>query len=238
MILYYVRHGDPIYDPDSLTPLGQRQAEAVAKRFAVYGLDKIYASTSNRAIQTAKPTCEMLKLEAELLDFANESHAWEELTVDLDGGRRTWLFHHNKTAELFNTKEIRDLGDRWYDHPELRAKNYKAGMERICNGTDELLLSLGYEHERYTGKYKVVAPNDKRVALFAHQGFGLAFLSALLDIPYPMISTHFDMCHTGITAIEFRNGVQYSIPRVLTLSSEAHIFKEGLPLKYNNSLRY
>ena len=30
MILYYVRHGDPTYNPDELTPLGHRQAEAVA----------------------------------------------------------------------------------------------------------------------------------------------------------------------------------------------------------------
>ena len=237
MIFYYVRHGDPTYDPDSLTPLGHRQAEAVAKRFAVYGLDKIYASTSNRAILTARPTCEVLKLEAELLDFANENHAWRELTLERDG-RKTWLFQDPRSLEVFSSREIRELGDKWYTHPEFKAGNYGRGIERIYNGTDELLLSLGYEHERYTGKYKVVAPNDKRVALFAHQGFGLAFLSALLDIPYPMISTHFDMCHTGITAIEFRNGVQYSIPRVLTLSSEAHIFKEGLPLKYNNSLRY
>ena len=40
MILYYVRHGDPIYDPNSLTPLGMRQAEALAKRFGIYGLDE------------------------------------------------------------------------------------------------------------------------------------------------------------------------------------------------------
>ena len=63
MILYLVRHGDPIYDPDSLTPLGHEQAKAVAKRFALYGLDEVYASTSNRAIQTAKPTSELLKKE-------------------------------------------------------------------------------------------------------------------------------------------------------------------------------
>ena len=30
MLFYYVRHGDPIYTPDSLTELGHRQAEAVA----------------------------------------------------------------------------------------------------------------------------------------------------------------------------------------------------------------
>ena len=46
MILYYVRHGDPIYNPNQLTPLGERQAEAVAKRLAVYGIDRIYSSPS------------------------------------------------------------------------------------------------------------------------------------------------------------------------------------------------
>ncbi|MBO6263170.1 MAG: histidine phosphatase family protein [Clostridia bacterium] len=44
MILYYIRHGDPIYDPDSLTELGHKQAEALANRFALYGLDEIYCS--------------------------------------------------------------------------------------------------------------------------------------------------------------------------------------------------
>lgn len=37
MLFYYIRHGDPIYDPDSLTPLGKRQAEALGKRLATHG---------------------------------------------------------------------------------------------------------------------------------------------------------------------------------------------------------
>ena len=85
MIFYYIRHGDPIYDPDSLTPLGMRQAEAVAKRLSVYGLDKIYAFTSNRAKLTAQPTCEVLKKDMELLDFANESYALEDFCVERNG---------------------------------------------------------------------------------------------------------------------------------------------------------
>lgn len=56
MILYYVRHGQPIYDPDSLTELGHRQAKALSKRMAALGVDKVYCSTSNRAVLTAKPT--------------------------------------------------------------------------------------------------------------------------------------------------------------------------------------
>lgn len=39
---------------------------------------------------------------------------------------------------------------------------------------------------------------------FAHQGFGMAFLSEILDIPYPMFANHFDICHTGMTVIEFK----------------------------------
>ena len=60
MILFYVRHGDPIYNPDQLTPLGHRQAESVAKRLALFGVDEIYASTSTRAIQTAPPVFTIL----------------------------------------------------------------------------------------------------------------------------------------------------------------------------------
>ncbi len=61
MILFFIRHADPVYSPDSLTPLGSRQAESLAKRLSLYGLDEIYASSSNRAIMTAGPTCELLK---------------------------------------------------------------------------------------------------------------------------------------------------------------------------------
>ena len=63
MLFFYIRHGDPIYTPDQLTPLGQRQADAVGKRLAMFGVDRIYSSTSMRAQQTAQPTCDLLKKE-------------------------------------------------------------------------------------------------------------------------------------------------------------------------------
>lgn len=235
MIFFYIRHGDPIYDPDSLTPLGERQAEAVGKRLALYGVDKIYASTSNRAILTSKPTCELLHKEAELLDFCKEHHAWEEFTVVRDGVKK-WLFHDDETRQLFTEPEVISLGTKWYEHPQFT--RHKAGVERIYNESDKLFLSLGYEHIRGTGKYKVIKLNDERIALFAHQGFGLAFLSTVLDIPYPMFTTHFDMCHSGMTAIEFKEENGFAIPRVMTLSSDSHIYKEGLPTNYNNEIRF
>lgn len=239
MILYYVRHGDPIYNPDSLTPLGERQAEALAKRLALYGVDKVYASTSTRAIQTSKPTCEILKKEPELLEWAKEHHAWNDLTVENDNGTgKTWAFASSRFKDLFCSKEIRDLGDNWYDHPECQEYNFKKGIERIYNEADAFLESLGYEHIRYTGKYKVKKSNDQRVAFFAHQGFGLAFLSCILDIPYPAFATHFDFTHSSLTVIEFSEENGYCVPKVLTLSSDSHIYREGLPTKYNNCLYF
>lgn len=239
MIFYYIRHGDPIYSPDSLTPLGTRQAEALAKRLAMYGVDKIYSSTSERAILTAKPTCELLKKDAELVDWANEIHPWNGLTIDMEGtNKKTWMFHYPKTIDLFNTKEIRDLGDRWYDYPDFQKYDFKKEITRTYNEADAFFESLGYEHIRYTGKYKVKESNQQRVALFAHQGFGLAFLSCMLDIPYPTFCTHFDMCHSGVTVIEFKENNGYSIPKILTLSSDSHLYREGLPTHYNRQVYF
>ena len=238
MLFYYVRHGDPIYSPDSLTPLGHRQAEAVAHRLALHGIDEIYSSTSNRAILTATPTSEILKKEIKLLDFANEGHAWAELTTDTPDGKR-WLFHAKDTRALFHREDVTSLGHNWYNHPDFAGYDYKAGMDRILGEANAFFASLGYEHEARSGRYKITEKNNKKIALFAHQGFGLAFLSCVLDIPYPIFSTHFDFTHTGVTVIEFGDeGDGYSIPRVLTVSSEAHIYKDGLPTKYSNAFYY
>ena len=231
MLLFYVRHGDPIYDPDSLTPLGHRQAEAVGKRLALFGIDEIYASTSERAKLTAKPLCELMKKDMTLLDFANEGHAWRDLTIDTPEGRR-WLFHAPWVKPIFHTPELIALGHEWYKHPVFEKYGYDKGIERVQAGCDEFLLSLGYKRDGL-GRYEVVNDNDKRVALFAHQGFGLTFLSCLLGIPYPHFTTHFDMCTSGVTVIEFKNESGYSYPKVLMLSSDAHIYREGLPMRYN-----
>ena len=79
---------------------------------------------------------------------------------------------------------------------------------------------------------------DDRVALFAHQGFGLAFLSCVLDIPYPLMSTRFDMSHTGMTVIEFQQSEDFCLPRILSLANDSHLYREGLPTKYNNRLYF
>ena len=238
MILFFIRHGDPIYDPDSLTPLGHRQAEAIGRRLARYGLDEIYVSSSARAIETSIPTRELLKMDATVLDWTNESHAWRQMSLMTEDGRRVWGFTRPDIRELFTSKEIRALGEKWYTHPYLQDTTLPEGYLRIKNHTREFLASQSYVWDEEKGQYRNEVQNDKRIALFAHHGFGVTFLSSVLDIPYPQTSLKFNFSHSGMTVIDFSSEDGYAIPQILTLANDGHLLADGLPTKYNNYLYF
>lgn len=229
MLLYYIRHGEPIYNPDSLTEVGEQQAKALSHRLARYGLDEIYASTSNRARLTAAPTARALGKEVGLLDFANEGHAWRALSFE-ENGHRLWPFQSGATRKRFSEPDVIAAGFDWYKLPDLAW--CEEGISRIAREADAFLASLGYEHIVGTGSYRVKEKNEKRVALFAHQGFGMVFLSHLLDIPYPAFCVRFDLLHSGLTVIRFREENGLAFPKVLTLSNDAHLYEGNVPLAY------
>lgn len=242
MLLFYIRHGDPIYAPDQLTPLGRRQAEAVAKRLALYGVDQIYSSTSTRAYETALPTSELLKKPITQLHWCIEHLAYMDFHLPYPKGEATtaWCWAIPEVRELFLSEEVRALGFHWYDHPALseHRDQFKGGMDRISKELYAFLAEHGYEHDGEHHCYRAIRPNDDRIALFAHEGFGKAFMSCLLDIPYPLYSTHFEMGHSGMTVIEFPNNMEKVIPLVLQLSNDSHIYREGLPTNYHNKIRF
>ena len=43
---------------------------------------------------------------------------------------------------LFVSKEVREMGFEWYNHPNFEKENYKAGMERIQKESDAFFESL------------------------------------------------------------------------------------------------
>lgn len=237
MLLYYVRHGHPIYDPDSLTPLGHKQAEALADRLCLYGFDEIYSSTSTRAILTAEPTCKRLGKEPILCDWANEGRAWEHFALPKDDSTYSWAFHQQSWVEKFNRPEVTALGDRWYEHPLFDGTDLKKGVLTTNEAVDNFLESFGFRHDRANHRFEVLRKNDKRIALFAHQGFGLAFLSSVMDIPYAHFATHFDMSHSCVTVIGFAEDTKYVYPKILQLSNDSHLFKAGLMEGYNGQMK-
>ncbi len=229
MLLYIIRHGDPIYDPDSLTELGKIQAQAVAKRLALHGIDKIYSSPLIRAQQTAEPTSVLLKKEIQIEEWTSENVA-SKYFWDRREGKNGWIM---VTCKEHFYSSVKKYGFKWYDDPCYEGIPVKEGYETFLKNSDSFFLRHGYIHDKEGGCYIAQNPTDERIAVFCHQGFGVSWLGTLLDIPLPLIWSNFDFNHTGVTVVDFSG--KKCIPKVLTLSNDSHLYKEGLPTKYNNS---
>ena len=234
MLLFYIRHGDPIYNPDMLTPLGKRQAEALGKRLAVYGLDKIFVSSSERARQTAEPTAELLHIEPVVLDWLREGYAWQDLTDLNENGHRTWLESIPRYRALFNSPAMRARGMAWTEDPVFEGTRVPAGIERIRGEAESLLAQFGYVHDRENCCFRVEKPSEERIAVFGHEGCGKAFLSSILDIPYPLFVLHCGLAHSGMSVIKFEDEGGVCYPKLLQLSGDGHLYREGLPTRYCN----
>lgn len=234
MLLYIIRHGDPIYDPDSLTEKGKRQAEAVGRRLAARKFTRAYASSLIRAQQTARPFCELTGLEMHIEDWMSENLAWRDLRVDKPEGGSCWAFVSVPNT-AFRREESISAGDDWYTLSEFSRIDGKKALERIQNASDDFLARQGYRREGRV--YRVERANDERVAVFCHQGFGLTWISHLLQIPPHIMWACFDITHTGVTVLQFENQPDgYSAPKCLCFSDISHIYGERLPMTYDNVL--
>lgn len=237
MLLFILRHGDPIYNPDSLTDRGHLQAAALAKRLALYGLDHLYSSPMIRAQQTAHPTEILLGKTAQIEEWTSESLAYSQFSKEIDG-KRIWIFQGPLKNEL-RTARVLARGARWYEDPVFEGTKAKEGCERLQKASDEFLARHGYRHDRENQRYIAERPNEERIAVFCHQGFGLSWLGTMLDIPLPIAWTSMNMSHTGMSVVEFEadeNGL--CTPMLLTLSNDSHLYREGYPTRYNNRLYF
>jgi len=226
MLLYIIRHGEPDYETDSLTENGKRQADALAERLCVHGFDEIYASPLGRAVQTAQPTCDRLKLPYVIEEWMSESIAWEDFSVTYDDGTRDWAFGCQNTKLIGKNYS----GSDWHTNPVFSScKSALKGYQRITNCSDDFIARLGYQ--RSGNLYKIVSPNEKRIAAFCHHGLGTAWLSHLLSISPHIFWSSFDIAHSSVTILAFKNNPDgYTAPTCVCLSDISHIYKEKLPI--------
>lgn len=232
MLLYLIRHGLPNYATDSLLPDGKLQAEAVGKRMAKAGIDQIYASPRGRAIQTAEPAAKALGLDIKIEPWMDESLAARAFGgVDEEGKPVTWAFWQpNKLIGNNSAYEDRDSFSHSYYRNDKEAKAWAQTLERE---SDAFLSRLGFVRTKEGNGYLVTEKNSKKIAVFAHQGFGLHWLSHLLKIPYHMFTASFDISHTGVSIIHFDESKQITYPRLLMLSDLSHLYIENLSAKYH-----
>lgn len=230
MLLYIIRHADPNYALDCLTPKGKEQAEAVGKRIAASGIDRIFSSPMGRAKETAMPACRLLGKEFTVEEWAHEIQD-ERLTTYPDG-RRTSISNLQNTLFLENGG-IDVPFEGAFQVPGIAQTEMDKACKYIWENGKVFLERLGYREEN--GVYKILQPNEEKVALFCHAAFARAWISMLLHIPLHIMWAGLDYCHTGVTILHFKNNENgFTAPKCLCYSDLSHFYKEGLDMRYNN----
>lgn len=229
MYLYIIRHGDPDYVTDTLTERGVKQAEAAAVRLAAAKIDRVYSSPMGRARQTAEPTARLLGLEVQIEEWSREIDK-EILTDFPDGEKRSLSLVQNT---YYRENGYIDLGfDRAYECQGFSSSDMKSATDKIFEGGREFLARHGYVEEN--GIYRIVSPNDEKIALFCHGAMGRAWISHLLHIPIHIMWAGFRYTHTGVSIFEFKNNENgVTAPAMLCYSDMSHLFAAGLDTLYN-----
>ena len=230
MLLYIIRHGDPNYALDCLTPKGQLQAEAVGKRIAASGIDRIFSSPMGRAKETAAPACRLLGLDYTIEEWTHE--IGDERKTTYPNGEFTSISNLQNT--LFLEKGGYKLSfEEAYSHPAIAATEMDKACKFIWDNGVDFLARLGYQYE--DGIFKILQPNEEKVALFCHAAFSRAWISMLLRIPLHLAWAGFDYAHTGVTVLEFKNNPDgYTAPKCLCYSDLSHFYKDGPDMVFNN----
>ena len=232
MLLYIIRHGDPDYATDSLTARGRLQAEAVGKRMLDAKIDRIFCSPMGRARETAEPACRLLGLEKSIEEWTHE--IGDERLTPFPDGRLKSISGVQNTYYLENGNIDLSYEDS-YECPGINQTRMKEAVAYIKENGRDFLERLGYREEN--GIYRILRPNEERVALFCHAAFSRAWLSTLLHVPLHIMWASFEYTHTGVTVVEFKNNKNgLTAPRCLVFSDLSHLYSAGLDLRYNNGI--
>lgn len=224
MRIYIVRHGDPDYANDTLTKNGELEAQALARRLAGYNLDELYSSPLGRAQKTASYTQHLTNREVITLPWATEWSFLGHVDTPL-GDVARW----DIPGEIY-----RPLEEGSYDVSEYN--NYvpdeavvKEQFEKLALSSDAFLKEYGYVKEGC--RYRITESSDKQIALFCHNGFGLAWIAYLLNISYRVVWSSFWLAPTSVTTILFEERSQnFAVPRALSVGDTSHLYEERLPV--------
>ncbi|MBQ7839761.1 MAG: histidine phosphatase family protein [Lachnospiraceae bacterium] len=221
MKIIIVRHADPDYSIDSLTPVGWKEAELLSNRLVNVDVDQYYVSPLGRAKDTASLTlkkCNRTAVECQWLrefacriarpDKEQPGITWDWLPQD-------WT----KVPEYYDA-------EKWCTTDIMKAGNVDQEYAWVTSELDKLLEKHGYVREnRY---YRAVKPNNDTIMLFCHFGLECVLLSHLLNIS-PMVLWHGTCAApssvTTVVTEERRKGI--AVFRMLSFGDTSHLYAAG-----------
>ena len=216
MRIVFVRHGEPNYEYDCLTPLGHLQAEAAAERVKHEGISRIYSSTCGRAYETALHAAEVLQLPVKQLDFMREiSWGWVNESLRAHPWTCAGMLLRSDGIEPMRT-------DIWRQHEYFTPEPLISCVDESVAGFDRLLADHGYV--RSGDVYRCVNPSDETIAVYSHCGSSTAVLAHMLNISFAQFCTVCELDFTSVTVIDMRTDRDgLAIPMVEIMNDHRHI---------------
>lgn len=212
MKLYIIRHADPDYPNNTITEFGWQEAHALADWLKDVHIDKIYTSPLGRAIDTAKPTCEIKGMTSEILPWTAEHMDYMLSNQLKPDSEATYSFSVQKGV---------------YDYKDFTDSERMNTVVEMQKNSDEFLASLGYCREGLM--YKITEPNDLTIAVFCHGGFGGAWIAHLLGMAPGLAFPTISLGTSSVTSFDFRNfETGYTRPALYRLGEIKHIYDAGL----------
>lgn len=226
MKLLIIRHGDPDYALDSLTPKGRREAELLAERIKRESPDHCYCSILGRAKATAAPSLNAIGKTAEYCEWLREFCSDEKFKRDEN--KKYWDYY---PSEYSRDPMIFD-NENWVNAPQYSEKGGGKEAVRICAEFDKLLARHGYER---SGKiYRAVRPNSDTVALFCHFGVECVLLAHLLNIAAPTLLMGTMAAPSSVTTVyteERQEGV--AMFRIQSFGDTSHLYAGNEPISFS-----
>ncbi|MCR4657124.1 MAG: histidine phosphatase family protein [Lachnospiraceae bacterium] len=226
MKLFFIRHGDPDYANDSLTPKGFREAELLADYLyrTHFHIDHCYISPLGRAKDTARPALDRLHIKALEKDWLMEfpCRIWRPDREDKKMICWDWL------PEDWSGENIFYSAEHWTENRRMEEGGVGEEYKKVTDSFAGLLESHGYVKEGRV--FRAEKANNDSIVFFCHFGVTCVMLSYLLNIS-PMVLWHgFVAAPTSITKVvteERRKGIASF--RVVEYADITHLKVAGEP---------
>ncbi len=220
MTIYFIRHGDPNYKDNCLTPLGHLQAEALAERIEKSSEKPsvIYSSSYGRAYETAEHTANKLGMEINVLDFIHEITTGKEgMTPDEKKYYSPWLGTVKYAEQGINLATVNPedcdiyTGTRFPEHDK-----------RVVEGFDNWIETLGFKREGLG--YRCIKENHQRIFIYAHGGSISCILGHFLNTNSLHACCFFRIKCTGISKVVFKaKEGDFIVPQIETIDDHSHM---------------
>ena len=222
MKLLIIRHADPDYSIDSITPKGKTEAQCLADKLCNTKIDYFYCSPLGRAKDTASYTLNKCARDFDgVLDWLQEfppeivRNGCDHPSVAWDWLPSEWT----KQEKYYSYNE-------WYNTEVMSQGKVKEHYENVTKQFDLLLEKHGYVRDGHL--YRVEKANDDVIAIFCHFGLECVLLGHLIGAS-PMVLWHgFCAPPSSVTTVnteERRKGIASF--RISSFGDISHLYAKG-----------